>query len=130
MVDIYNLLPQDWQLVISEVKIGSVTSSTDTTIIYANDKCFIPCGEEIYGTAYLNIGPYYYANETLGQFEYYKNKDNTYKIKTYNSTATNWWLRSPIVSNSNGNWCYITTSGTITNNGVTIVNGVSPCFAI
>lgn len=127
MTDTLALLPQEWQDIISEVKVGSATSGNDSTIVYANNKCFLASGEEIFGTA--NLGSYYYTNETIGQFEYYVGKSASNRIKQFEGTNTTWWLRSPHVGYSTI-FVYVNTNGSITSNSAHYSGGVSACFAI
>ena len=126
MADVYNLLPSDWQAVISEVKVPSATSYSDSTIVYANNRTFIPSGQEIFGSSY--VGSYYY-NEGCTQFDWYVGKSNADRIRQYNGTNLEWWLRSPSRSNST-HFCIVQSSGSIYANYANISYGVCACLAI
>ena len=124
--DIWPLFPSDWQSVMSECKVPSASGSTNTTLVYANNKVFIPSGEEIFGNQYTGSQ---YNNESCTQFDYYSiNSANSYKIKQYSGTSTSYWLRSP--NRSGGYFCRIYTNGSVGYDNNFNDLGVSVTFAI
>lgn len=125
--DIWPLLPSDWQAVFSQSRIPSAQSGNSSTIVYADNYAFIPSGQEMYGNTYVNN---YYYDEGCTQFDYYRiNSANSYKIKQYNGSNFNYWLRSPSRSSSNGFW-EVNADGSIS--GYYAINsfGVSVCLPI
>ena len=124
MAEIFALLPTEWQEIVSEVKIGSATSGSDSTIVYTNNKCFLPSAQEVYNS-YTS-----YAYDEGGQvFEYYDGTANSAKIKKFNNSAQYWWLRSPCRGGS-VTFCGVTTSGSFSHDTASHSNGVSACLAI
>ena len=124
MAEIFALLPSEWQEITSEAKIGSATSGNDSTIVYANNKCFLASAQEIYNS-YTS-----YAYDEGGQvFEYYDGTGNSTKIKQFNGSNASWFLRSPYRGNSKYS-CSVNSSGSISNYNASNSTGVSAFIAI
>lgn len=124
MGEIYDLLPAEWQQIASEVKIGSATSGNDSTIVYANNKCFLASAQEIYNS-YTS-----YAYDEGGQiFEYYNGTGDSTKIKQYNGSNQAWWLRSPCRGISIY-FCLVSSSGSFNYYTAGDSSGVSAFIAI
>ena len=92
---IYNALPKDLASVITETKVISGHGATSgETNFETTDKIYLLSTKEIYGeTTYDTL-----AEETR-QLDYYKkegvtNSNYSKTIKSYNSTNSEWWLRS------------------------------------
>ncbi len=51
------------------------------------------------------------------------------RIANYNGSATRWWLRSPLTSNTNGAWL-VYTGGGFSNNGCTYTYGIRPALVL
>ena len=116
------LLTQEWQNVISEVKIPSAQSGTSSTIVTANNTVFVPSVQEIL----LSSAQSYY-DEGCTQFDYYRlNNTTAARDKKYNGVSVFWWLRSPSKNNSS----YFIYTGTGTPTSYYTQGGVCVCFAI
>lgn len=123
----YDLLPDDWKAIFSEVKIPSATSGTDSTIVYANNKAFIESGQEIFGTHHLNS---YYYDEGCARFDWYSTHTlSSDRIKQYNNSNASWWLRSPYLGDSN-QFCYVNSNGGLYSYSAGNSWGVSVCLCI
>lgn len=122
--NIYNMLPENLKNTIKEVSKKSRLGHGSSNIITTNDKLFLLAISEIsngWGTNF-NLGE---------RYEFYPN-DNSYsetRVKKYNNSVSNWWLRE-----SGYNHSY---NFAICGNGllVTSVNassnyGVAPAFCI
>jgi len=82
--DILSLLPSKIQARIQTVKKYTKTAASE---ISSNDKIWIPSLREIAGT-----------HETVGAIYTKIYSDTASRIKTYNDSAVNWWLRSKPVN--------------------------------
>ena len=128
---IYNALPKDLASVIAETKVisGHGARSGETNF-ETTDKIYLLSTKEIYGeTTYDTL-----AEETR-QLDYYKkegvtNSNYSKAIKSYNSTNSEWWLRS---ARSNYGSAFNAIDAKGYNNFVryaNVVEGVSPAFRI
>lgn len=123
-------LPSDLRNSIKQVNKKATAGGASTTITTSSDKLFLFSEVEIDGTTTAG-----YADEGE-QYEYWKTiKDGTVaadRIKYLSNgggSATNWWLRSPLVSNSTHFRC-IYSAGGVGNYAASITDGVSFGFCI
>ena len=125
MPQILAMLPQEWQDVISTVKVASTVGSQSTSVSYSDNTVFLPARVEVFD-AVTDSG---YKDEGT-VFDYYKNSGSSnIRVKEYNGSANHWWLRSPLVLSSyyfmrvysNGDWA---------SDGASNSYGVSVCFAL
>ena len=97
-------MPVNIQNGIRPVNKLTMTSGSDSTIKTASDKLFTFSETEVYGNT---------SNSHSGegkQYDYYKAGNS--KVKKVGSTASWWWLRSPIANTSN-RFCAVDTGGKI-----------------
>ena len=120
---VYNMLPSDLKQLVKEVKVPSATSGSSSTLVYANNKCFLAAASEVYNS----YSSYAYNEGAI--FEYYNGTANSAKIKQRSGSNYYWWLRSPC-RNFSGNFCYVATGGSITGNNASDTYGVSACLVI
>lgn len=125
---VYNdLLPDDLKAVIRQVKRGSATSYSSSTMTYANNYCFLLSVSEIsnsYSGMAYDEGPIY---------QYYDNIATSARIKQLDGTDTSWWLVSPqksSASTGSRRFCYCDNTGSIAIADASSVLGVSVCVAI
>lgn len=88
MAEILAQLPDDLVAVIKQVKKYTTAGNQQTTIQTTVDKLWLPSCIEV-GTITSGAG---YVNEG-SQYPIFT--DNNSRIKMYNGSASNWWLRSP-----------------------------------
>lgn len=128
MATLLSQLPSDLQSVIKQVKKKTTIGDASTSIRTSADKLWLLAEVEVNGTTTEG-----YAAEGE-QYEYWKTvKDGTVANdrKKYNNlgNATNWWLRSPYVSN-NAAWRYINSVGIISTAPTNSNYYVSFCFCV
>lgn len=110
-------MPENIQNSIRAVNKLTATNGLNSTIKTASDKLFTFSEMEVYGST-----SYSYRGEGK-QYDYYKAGNS--KVKKVGSTASQWWLRSPLKDNS-GIFCAVDTGGSIYYAGAGNPNGV--CF--
>ena len=110
-------LPENIQNGIRAVNKLTATSGSSSTIKTASDKLFTFSEMEVYGRATKS-----HSGEGK-QYDYYKAGNS--KVKKVGSTASRWWLRSPIAVGS-GNFCAVKADGSITGSYANSSGGV--CF--
>lgn len=110
-------MPENIQNGIRAVNKLTATSGSDSTIKTASDKLFTFSEMEVYGSATTS-----HAGEGK-QYDYYKAGNS--KIKKVGSTASRWWLRSPL-ANYSSNFCTVNTDGSIASKLASNSHGV--CF--
>ena len=95
-----------------------------SSMLYSDDYMFLPAEKEVFGSR--TYSPAGEAN-ALTQYAYYKNGGS--KIKSFNGSATWWWLRSVDSSNDYSFCCVYSGSDAghyaASNNG-----GAAPCFCV
>lgn len=128
MEEVYNLLPDDWKAVVSEVKVASTVGNQSTAISYSDNKTFVPAcvevGVKTTENGYKDEGTTFdYFTGTSGDTEPKRVKKNLSGVKSY------YWLRSPYV-NSTTFFVSIVTSGDWNVFDAYLPTGVSVCFAI
>lgn len=123
---IYNLLPSDLKDVLEEVVVYS-GNGTSSSMVTANCKLFLPSAYEVFGGG----NNYYNDTNGKGRWQNYTANDNTtYRTKktVETTSASDWWLRSPIYDNSRY-FCMVYYSGGINYYNANGGSGVSPAFA-
>ena len=108
MSQILAILPQEWQDVISTVKVASTVGSTSTSVSYSDNTVFLPARVEVFDPV-TDSG---YKDEGT-VFDYYKNSGSgsgNIRIKKYNGSVSRWWLRSPFLYSSNS-FMFVNTDG-------------------
>lgn len=110
-------MPENIQNGIRAVNKLTATSGMDSTIKTASDKLFTFSEMEVYGST-----SYSYSGEGK-QYDYYKAGNS--KVKKVGSTASRWWLRSPIAGVIS-NFCAVYTDGSIDSFNASYSYGV--CF--
>ena len=128
---VFPALPIQWQAMIKEVDVLASEGDTKPTILTSKDKLFLFSQAEVG----FNTTAVPYCNEVDADAEevtFSIFTDNNSRIKkTYNGTGTagNWWLRSPLSSNST-HFCYVGSGGHSGNYYATNSNGVAFGFCI
>ena len=110
-------MPVNIQNGIRAVNKLTATSGGNSTIKTASDKLFTFSEMEVYGSR-----RYSYSGEGE-QYDYYKAGNS--KVKKVGSTASWWWLRSPITSGSIS-YCAVNTDGSVGSIDASLSEGV--CF--
>ena len=110
-------MPENIQNGIRAVNKLTATSGTNSTIKTASDKLFTFSEMEVYGSTT------YSCSGEGKQYDYYKAGNS--KVKKVGSTASWWWLRSPL-RNINGYFCAVYTDGSVTYYNASDSGGV--CF--
>lgn len=131
MEDIFELLPDEWQEIISTSQIRTMNGRTSSsTVVTSMDKLFIPAAKEV-----LTERPSYVAEEEWDELEtflYYVENDqpaDRQKTRVGETSPEIWWLRS--VSSYGSNYFYgISSSGFALYYYAGYSYGVAVCFAI
>lgn len=134
ILNIWNLLPDDFKSIVLNVKLLSTTGggNNNATTSESENKIWLPSALEIFST--WKSGDFLKALQAemngKPQFQLYAQNDtNSFRIKNRNGGSDKWWLRTPYPSNS-GNFCQVSNEGNTDNDYADDVWGVSPCFAI
>ncbi len=124
---IFEQLPDDWQQVISEVKIkGSNGYSLGNNIlIESNDKLFLPAERE---TSPIKKFCSQIEWDALSTWQYYSKFSYSNRVKQLNGVDTAWWLRSPCEAEQS--FCIIYSDGDWFHIRPGIEQGVAPAFCI
>lgn len=120
MPTMYNLLPEEWQAVVSEIKLKSVINTTQ--VVYSNDKVFLPAVQEV-KKDYEGYSP----DEGAVLFQNIRTS-----VKNSSGSVASVWLRSQTPSGSGFAYLYHST-GTSTSVSASAPNkyyNVAPIFAI
>ena len=124
--DIFNALPSEWQKIISPcTKYTDNTGGVDLNFVNSTvDNIFLLSEYEVFGKrSYAN-----FAEQNFQvQYDYFKNGNS--KIRYFNSTPCNWWLRSPQISNDTS-FCRVQDSGALNTFNSRFSQGITPAFAI
>lgn len=113
------LMPSEVQNGIREVDKLTSAGNQSSTINTTADKLFLLSEIEIFGSV---------TNSKSGegaQYDYYKAGGST--VKKFNSSAHNWWMRSPRGSNSTY-FCYANAGGNASYGSASLATGVSFAF--
>ena len=129
---IYNNLPSDLKAVISQVSVASASdgsASGSGSLSYSDNYLFLASSYEICGTASNN-----FANSIENTTKYGLYQENSSKAfrkkNNLSGISTNWWLRSPNVSNEQ-RFCYVrNTDGEEYRINATEYEGIAPFFCI
>ena len=108
-------MPENIQNSIRAVNKLTASNGLSSAIKTASDKLFTFSEMEVYGST-----SYSYSGEGK-QYDYYKAGNS--KVKKVGSTASQWWLRSPLKNNS-GIFCAVSADGAIYYSGASNPNGV------
>ena len=148
MATLLSQLPIDLRNVVKQVNKKATAGGTSQSITTSADKLFLLAMSEIFSatsienSATSTIADYADAYNAEGtQYEYYRNLigDNNggttananliKKLSNGGGSASNWWLRSPIVSHSTG-FRYIGSTGVVNNLSANATCGVSFGFCV
>ena len=125
---LYGQLPSDLRTVIKSTRVISGHGKKNSINFTTTDNLYLLSGVEVFGSDSHDTA----ANTTtrLEYYEYYNNLQNN-KIKQYNTSNTNWWVRSAR-SDSNYDFSYVTGYGygRLPSVGADVSVGVSPAFRI
>ncbi|MBR0412601.1 MAG: hypothetical protein IJI47_03435 [Eubacterium sp.] len=126
------LLPQEIQKVIANVKVITVTSSLNATLVSSDMRLFIPSENEIFGNTqhgYTHSAEY---NISARWANYATNDNATYRKKLYANNANPWWLRSPSKGGSvaSNMTAVVSLAGNLSTEINNTTRGVSPCFCL
>ena len=134
ILNIWNLLPDDFKSIVLNVKLLSTTGggNNNATTSESENKIWLPSALEMFST--WNDGDFLKALQAemngKPQFQLYAQNDtDSFRIKNRNGKSDKWWLRSPCPSNSNY-FCQVGSDGSSDYHIAGVVWGVSPCFAI
>jgi len=117
------------QSVITNTKYKVATNGNNGTLLELEDKLFLPAEREIFGSRNYSRTEEWNA---LTRFQLYAANDNSTFRKKYKpgaTSATTWWLRSPVSGNT-GHVCFVYGDGNASSNVASVSGGVSPCFGI
>ena len=119
--DIWNLLPDDLQDVISTVDRKYMDGAEEKTY---QTKLFLPSASEVFSADCR------YGLESLyEQLYYYKDCHHRIKLSGFGDDPANWWLSSPL-SGYAKSFCYVTTAGAPYSSSASGSRDVAPCFMI
>lgn len=125
MTELFDLLPDEWQTIVLTVdKLSMNAGKSYTETVTSQDKLFVPSRIELTGTT----GIAQYDTEGI-QYEFWKGKGTTDRVKYKDTKATSWWTRTPGYDNV-GTFVYIFSSGDVFTYGCTSLFGVSVCFCV
>ena len=110
-------MPENIQNGIRAVNKRTATSGTNSKIKTASDKLFVFSAMEVYGSK-----GYGHSGEGK-QYDYYKAGNSV--VKKVGSSASIWWLRSPLASGNEG-FCAVNANGS--SNGYNSSNSNGVCF--
>ncbi len=124
--DIYNSLPSDLKNVIINTYVVSGYGSNNSSNFTSTDNLYLLSSMEVWG-----IDNDTAANKTR-QLDYYRNRNvstSNYSdaIKTYQSNASKWWLRTPI---SDYGFVFVSSNGSSDIITARDSHGVAPAFRI
>lgn len=118
---IFSSLPADLQKAIKAVNKLTSAGNQSATINTTSDKLFLLSEVEIFGsTTYSKSGE-------GSQYAYYKAGNS--KVKKVNGSASYWWERSPIGSDSTS-FCFVNSNGNADSSGASPSFGVAFGFCI
>lgn len=132
MLQFLNLLPDEWQSVITETKkytdnVGGGSGSIQDNVTSTNDKVFLLGGFEVFSSnSYANS----YEKNYQQQYTYYANgNDRKFYNHQSKGSSVSWWLRSPRLSYSD---CFasVNRTGNADYYSASYSYGLAPAFAI
>lgn len=116
------LMPAEVQSGIREVSKKTTAGSKSRTIVTTTDKLFLLSEIEARGRVQ------WASSEEGAQYDYYE-ADSSRRVKTWNGSASAWWLRSPVLT-STGDICFVDYDGTSSYYGASNVYGVAFAFCL
>lgn len=127
---IYAKYPSAFTSLLESVKTMAAYSGKTNTLVYSDDKLFIPAAREVKAN-YTSVQSCEVSSEQTQYGFYAQNSDaNANRIKNTfgTSTPTYWWLRSPVADNAYS-VRYVGDDGSMNRNIAYNSYGVVPCFA-
>ncbi len=122
---IYAAMPSELKNNIISTTVVSGHGSGESTNFTSTDKLYLLSPKEIGFNSTEDT-----ANTQTRLLDYYNtNNSNSARVKKYNSSNTNWWLRSAY-STSTYSFHYVYTGGSLNSSGSSSAMGVSPAFRI
>lgn len=119
---VYNGLPDQWKLLIQQVKVASSAGNQSSTISSSDDYIWIPSCKEVG----FNTTSSPYSSESDGTINYFTNDASRVKrLANGSGAATWWWLRSPSIGYSYYFYCVNTTGSS---GGSNASNSYGVCF--
>lgn len=104
---VYNGLPDQWKLLVQQVKVSSSIGSQSYEISSADDYIWIPSCKEVG----FNTTSSPYSSESDATINYFTNDaSRVKKLNNGKGAANYWWLRSPSINNS-GSFYGVNTTG-------------------
>lgn len=125
-------LPADLRAIMKSVikytdNVGGGNGSVESNITATTDYLFIPAKYEI---VISNNATNTYEQAQQAQYEYWKNGNSIIVYKYNNtSTATYWWLRSPIRF-SVSSFCWVDVRGNLSDDSARDSLAILPCFCV
>lgn len=121
-------LPDEWQEVVATVKIkGANGYDNGNKLVESNDTLFLPAQKEIYGSVIFSPQTEW---DALTRWQWYAQHDTGGdRIKTFNNSATLWWLRSPTSTNNSG-FRAISSTGDVSGSSSNIRQAIAPAFCL
>ena len=117
---VWDWIPDEWKMIITPALKKSTEGSQSTAILSSTDNLFLLSYSEVgFGTS----APY---GDEGTPYPIFTNDTSRKKYKVGSTSATSWWLRSPIPSSSTGFWSVYSNGGSYTNSASS-ERGV--CFA-
>ena len=118
--ELFNMLPEDLQEVISEREVLQIVNGEEETF---NVRLWLPSEYEVFGD-------YYWASDPEGQqLTYFKDARNRVKCDAKTGERASWWLLSVYGGNSPGA-CHVNGAGVANNTGTSTGYRVPVCFLI
>jgi hypothetical protein len=113
--------PDEWQNIMTTAQKKTSQGNYSATIVTSDDKVWLLSTVELTGAS----SPGHAGEGTL----YPIFTDDASRIKRVNNAANQYWTRSP-ASNSNQDFCYVTTIGNVTHGLAGAVSGISLGFCV
>lgn len=124
---IYDELPTDIKAVISQCKVKSTASGTDSTINSSDNYLFLISEYELYGSVTYSEGG---ANEGSPIYDYYNGLGNAYRVmRPEGKAAQIYWNRSMYAGRTDYG-CLVGSSGAPNRASASSSYYMAPCFAI
>ncbi len=121
----YNALPSWLRGVMKDVSIKTSQGNQLTTFDTTQDKCFLPCEYNIFGTTTYSV-----AGEDTVHWEWYQTAANRIKKQGSDSGSANgWWERSPYSGNATA-FCSVNAGGNASYYNASNTALLAPCGCI
>lgn len=119
---VYNGLPDQWKLLVQQVKVSSSIGNQSYEISSADDYIWIPSCKEVG----VNTTSSPYSSESDATINYFTNDaSRVKKLNNGKGAANYWWLRSPNI-NYSASFYYVYTTGSASSYNASDSHGV--CF--